>query len=102
MQVADGYVTIGANTPATWTRFCSAFDLADFEKRPKLGRRGLPREGPGGADWEVGDHCTLAWAKMPRGTFSVWNASSAVAAPSWRREGARGPDRETGDLCAGR
>src|SRR5699024_9071287 len=24
IEVRDGYVTIGANTPATWTRFCSA------------------------------------------------------------------------------
>lgn len=27
----NGYVTIGANTQATWVRFCSAFDLADLE-----------------------------------------------------------------------
>lgn len=27
----DGYVTIGANTQATWVRLCSAFDFADLE-----------------------------------------------------------------------
>lgn len=41
VQVADGYVTVGANTPATWTRFCSAFDLADLEKRPKFAEPAL-------------------------------------------------------------
>lgn len=41
VQVADGYVTIGANTPATWTRFCSAFDLSDLEDSPKFAEAAL-------------------------------------------------------------
>ncbi|MGO2859569.1 MAG: CaiB/BaiF CoA transferase family protein [Brevibacterium sp.] len=41
VQVADGYVTIGANTPATWSRFCSAFDLADLEDREKFAEPAL-------------------------------------------------------------
>lgn len=41
VQVADGYVTIGANTPATWSRFCSAFDLADLESREKFAEPAL-------------------------------------------------------------
>lgn len=28
----DGYVTIGANTQPTWSRFCRAFDFADLEE----------------------------------------------------------------------
>ena len=41
IEVRDGYVTIGANTPATWTRFCSAFDLADLENHPKYAEPAL-------------------------------------------------------------
>ncbi|MGO2035007.1 MAG: CaiB/BaiF CoA transferase family protein [Brevibacterium sp.] len=41
VQVADGYVTIGANTPATWSRFCSAFDLTDLEDRAKFAEPAL-------------------------------------------------------------
>ncbi|WP_181276165.1 CaiB/BaiF CoA transferase family protein [Brevibacterium oceani] len=32
VSAKDGYVTIGANTQATWLRFCSAFDLAFLEE----------------------------------------------------------------------
>ncbi|RBP62027.1 formyl-CoA transferase [Brevibacterium sanguinis] len=35
VTVSDGYVTIGANTSATWTKFCSAFDFADLEEHPR-------------------------------------------------------------------
>lgn len=41
IEVGDGFVTIGANTPATWTRFCSAFDLADLEHHPKYAEPAL-------------------------------------------------------------
>ncbi|WP_152345902.1 CaiB/BaiF CoA transferase family protein [Brevibacterium sp. CFH 10365] len=41
IEVGDGFVTIGANTPATWTRFCSAFDLADLENHPKYAEPAL-------------------------------------------------------------
>lgn len=41
IEVGDGFVTIGANTPATWTRFCSAFDLADLEHNPKYAEPAL-------------------------------------------------------------
>lgn len=36
VMAKDGYVTIGANAPATWKRFCQAFDLADLEDHPKF------------------------------------------------------------------
>ncbi|WP_166969569.1 CaiB/BaiF CoA transferase family protein [Brevibacterium atlanticum] len=32
MSAKDGYVTIGANTQATWLRFCTAFDFAFLEE----------------------------------------------------------------------
>lgn len=41
IEVGDGFVTIGANTPATWTRFCSAFDLADLENHPRYAEPAL-------------------------------------------------------------
>lgn len=41
VRVADGYVTVGANTQATWTRFCRAFDLADLEHHPRYAESAL-------------------------------------------------------------
>src|SRR5699024_10616382 len=41
IEVRYGYVTIGANTPANWTRFCSAFDLAELENQPKYAEPAL-------------------------------------------------------------
>ncbi|MGO1397792.1 formyl-CoA transferase [Brevibacterium sp. Mu109] len=44
VMAKDGHVTIGANTPATWTRFCQAFDLADLQDRPKFQEPALRME----------------------------------------------------------
>src|SRR5699024_8511856 len=44
VMAKDGYVTIGANAPATWKRFCQAFDLADLEDHPKYAEPALRME----------------------------------------------------------
>lgn len=41
VQVGDGFVTVGANTQATWARFCQAFELADLEDHPKYAEAAL-------------------------------------------------------------